>query len=92
MINKDYSRRVEDFKVGDYVTTFYKGIYKVVGIKGDQLEFVRVFNSKFIPIKGIKKYSCSIYWCKKITPEYFDKLIADLTNTKNIIFNSIEHE
>jgi len=62
-------------KVGDFITSYWPGIYRLVKIiaREDQSPLVvieKVFDKKMNPRKGNNE--CDISYCKKITAEQLD--------------------
>ena len=70
---KDYTY---GFKVGDLITTYQKGIYKIVGVKNRfcpngeeasaEISFIKVLNDDGTIVSGKKVYTCSAFLCNTI--------------------------
>ena len=70
---KDYTY---GFKVGDLITTYQKGVYKIVSIKnrfyptGEEthadISFIKVLNDDGTVVNGKKVYTCGAFQCNTI--------------------------
>jgi hypothetical protein len=85
-----------DLKVGDYCTSYRKGISKVVSIEYPTqrastalINLISILDSKYNPSANIK-HSCDIAWCTKINVDkYLEEVksshISQLDNIKKYL-------
>jgi len=51
------------FNVGDIVTTYYKGIFKIVGFKGGNVYFYKIADTRYNIKIGKQIEYCSLDYC-----------------------------
>lgn len=71
---------MNQFEVGDYVTSYYKGIFRVDKIElrpfnSPLLYLTKVLSDKYKKLGG--KVSCDSAWCHKITKDDIVKELQD---------------
>ena len=76
----------DELKVGDLITTYYKGYYKFVGFQNRHNEcpiacFKRAYDLDGKPRKSKKIMECDAFWCRKAS----DKIKVEIEKRKNEI-------
>ena len=79
---------INQFDVGDYVTSYYKGIFRVDKIElrdhnTPVLHMTKVLSDKYKKLGG--KFNCDSAWCKKISKEDVVKELQDKIDLVNKI-------
>lgn len=77
---------MNQFNVGDYVTSHYKGVFRVDKIELRQfntplLHLTKVLSDKYKKLGG--KVKCDSAWCQKITKEAIIKELQDKIDLVN---------
>lgn len=75
-----HMNNTNDIKVGDIITGYFKGYFKVTSIVGDIVEMTKISDTEGKVCNGKKEYICNIAFCKRI----------DLERDKQQLRNKIE--
>jgi hypothetical protein len=86
-----------ELKVGDIVTTYYKGYYRIVGVNGRVshcYDFIKVADTKGNIINGKKVETCASIYINLITKEYtleqYEKDIKQISKKKDNLLKLME--
>lgn len=76
---------MDEIKVGDLITTYYAGYFRVTGFSGKIISFKQVYTSNG-KLRSSKEQSCHKDYCKpfKVTVE---KALEDYNRLKNMLEN-----
>jgi len=75
---------MDEIKIGDLITTYWKGYFRVTGFSGNQINFKQVYRANGKPLKSSKEKCCHKLYCHpfKITVE---KAFEDYNRLKKML-------
>lgn len=76
-----YNHKGKIIRVGDIVTTYYKGYHRVISYKDGLLTFEAVMSEKMTRTGKVVRY-CDVHWCNLADKE---KMITQLTRSLELV-------